>query len=93
MPAMRIEATKAGMKPVDLDMGHEPGGDEQRQAHEEDREDAGDHDVRLREGEEEDRPHRERDEARDDGHQERREQDLEPVALEAGCRAGAARRA
>ena len=69
-------------EPGDLDMGHEPGGDEQRQAHEDDREDAGDHDVRLREGEEEDRPHRERDEARDDGHQERREQDLEPVALE-----------
>ena len=62
----------------DLDMGHEPGGDEQRQAHEEDREDAGDHDVRLREGEEEDRPHRERDEARDDGHQERREQVSSP---------------
>ena len=82
MPAMRIEATKAARKPVDLDMRHEPRRHEQRQAHEDDRQDAGDHDVRCGKTRKTMGRTSERDGAGDDGQQEGREQVDREVAVE-----------
>ncbi len=79
MAAMMTDAVVAAISPLDLDADHEPGGHQQRQSHEDDRQDRRDDDVVDPESQEDHGPHEEGDGAR----QQCQEQSGEDVTREA----------